>query len=180
MFKGSANFKDYSSTSLTNLTRACIFFFQKLKINNRYSLNFFFSGLNKYRNLIIKLFFKNNFFIKNVLDIKFLSHNGVRAQKKRRLAKRRARKIYQYTELKKLKKKKEKFIIQIKANNFFFLKESIFKFNFFFLVHFFKTVTIKTFFFLSLLRSVHNYGKHRQNFVYSLYNLFITFYIQRS
>ena len=131
MFKGSKNFKEYSSISLMNLTKSCIFFLKKLNINKTHKLNFFFSGLNKFRKLIIKLFFKNKFFIKNILDLKYLSHNGIRGKKKRRLAKRRLRKMYQYSEIKyKLKKKKERFIIRIKFNNLFFIKESLFKFNF--------------------------------------------------
>ena len=131
--------------------------------------------------MIIKLFFKNKLFIKKVLDLKFLSHNGVRGKKKRRLAKRRSRKVYQYSEVKqKLKKKKERLSISVKSNNIFFLKESLFKFNFLLCVHFFKLIISRDFFYLSLLRSAHNYGKHRQRFVYVLYKTSLVFYIQRS
>jgi ribosomal protein S11 len=136
MFKG-MNFKRYSLISLFSLCNALISFLNKIKNHTR--INLYFSGLTKFRRSIVKLFLKNNFFIKNITELKFLSHNGVRTRKKRRLAKRRMRKIYQYSEFKKLKKaKKENFEVICKSINFFFLKKFSLKLTFFYIYIFLK------------------------------------------
>ena len=178
MFKG-ANFKKYSLISLSSLSNALIFFLNKIKKGMK--VNLYFSGLNKFRRPIIKLFLKGNFFIKTIVDLKFLSHNGIRVRKKRRLAKRRMRKMYQYTEFKKFKKlKKENFEISYKSIDYFLLKEVFIRINFFIYLHFFKIKDTKNLSSFSSLRSVHNYGKARQSFLYRLYKKKLTFYVIKS
>jgi len=178
MFKGT-NFKKYSLISLSSLGNALINFLNKIK--KRTKINLYFSGLNKFRRPVIKLFLGSNFFIKSITELKFLSHNGIRIRKKRRLSKRRMRKMYQYTEFRKIKKsKKELFKVSYKTINSFFMKEILTKISFLLHIHFFKIQDIKKTSSFSNLRSVHNYGKARQIFLYSVYKKNLYFFVIKS
>lgn len=178
MFKG-VNFKKYSLISLFSLCNSSILFLKKLKTNMR--VNLLFSGLSKFRKPIVKVFFKNKIFIKTILEIKFLSHNGIRTRKKKRLAKKRMRKMFRYSEFKNLKKsKKDMFDLSYKSINFFFLQELFYKLNFFFYLHFLKICITKKHSSISLLRSSHNYGKTRQSFSYIIFNKNLSFYVNSS
>ena len=176
--------KAYTLKSILNLCENCVYFLKnKFSVSKIKILNFKFIGLIKFRLFIVKFFLKNKFFIGLIQDLNFPAHNGVRACKKKRLPKKKRRKIYWFSEVKFLKKKKKFDVCTIffKSYDTFYIKNFLlkfYKFQFFtFAAIFFKVKRLQK---ISILRSVHNFNKSKYHYVNSLHNLKFRVYLVKS
>lgn len=175
MQKEGASTRVYSKALIKLLCGKIFSFLRKATPGkNKFKLIFKFTGLIRFRLLIINFFLKKKIHILKIVDLNLFPHNGPRQSKKRRLKKKRRRKLYWFAEARcpnfKVSRKKKKiqhYKVKFLAINWFYIYDFLLKihqsqFFFFSSLNFYK-LQFDT---LALLRSPHNFGAHRRLYSY--------------